>query len=153
MIRYDNRVVIVTGAGNGIGRAHAEVFSERGATVLVNDVDRDAADTVVEAIHRKGGRASGNYVSVVNGGEEIIARALSTFGRVDVLINNAGVGVVPIEGGVPIGEMSDSEWHRLLDIHLNGTFSCSRAACIRAHWERTPFCRADHADSGTILSS
>ena len=128
MIRFDDRVVIVTGAGNGIGRAHAEVFSERGAAVLVNDVNRNAADSVVEAIHRKGGRASSNYVSVVNGGEEIIASALSAFAKVDVLINNAGVGVMPIEGGVAIGEMSDSEWHRLLDIHLNGTFSCSRAA-------------------------
>lgn len=128
MLRYDDRVVIVTGAGNGIGKAHAQAFSERGAAVLVNDIDRNAADAVVEAINRSGGQAVGNTVSVVNGGEEIIASALSAFGKVDVLINNAGVGVVPVEGGVPFGDMRDSEWRRLLDIHLNGTFSCSRAA-------------------------
>ena len=120
--------MIVTGAGNGIGKAHARVFSKRGAAVLVNDVDRRAADSVVAAIERNGGQAVGNYDSVVGGGEEIVGSALDAFGKIDILINNAGVGVEPVEGGLPFGEMSDSEWHRLMDIHLNGTFSCSRAA-------------------------
>jgi len=127
MMRFDDRVVIVTGAGKGIGKAHAEVFSERGAVVLVNDIDRGAADAVVAEIAARGGDASANYDSVVSSGDKIVGAALDALGKIDVLINNAGVGVVPVEGGVPFCDMPDAQWQRLLNIHLNGTFSCSRA--------------------------
>ena len=104
-MRFDDRVVVVPGAGNGIGKAHAAAFSRRGAAVLVNDIDRIAADKLAAKINAEGGRAAAEYSSVVDGGDDIIGHALEEFGNIDVLINNAGIGVIPIEGGLPISEM------------------------------------------------
>jgi len=101
-IRFDGRVAIVTGAGAGLGRSYALEFAKRGAKVVVNDLggSRDgsgashsAADVVVDEIKALGGQAVANYDSVatVAGGEGIVKTAVDAFGKVDILINNAGI--------------------------------------------------------------
>ena len=99
MIRLDNRVAIVTGAGKGLGRAYALYLAQRGARVLVNNrrrtdsPERASADEVVEAIRMAGGEAVANYDSVEDplAGERMVQQALDVWGRIDVLVNNAGV--------------------------------------------------------------
>src|SRR4051812_36093100 len=98
----DEKVAIVTGAGNGIGRAHALLFASEGASVVVNDVggardgtgtDASAADAVVKEIEAAGGRAVASYASVATaeGAQSIVQLAVDTFGTADVLVNNAGI--------------------------------------------------------------
>ena len=126
---YDNRVIVVTGAGNGIGKAHALTFTRRGGSVVVNDINREAADSVVAEIHAAGGTAVASYDSVVDGADAIVELAVNTYGKIDVLVNNAGVGVGGENGaGFAVQDMGDQDWQRLMDVHLDGTFRCSRAA-------------------------
>jgi 3-hydroxyacyl-CoA dehydrogenase/3a,7a,12a-trihydroxy-5b-cholest-24-enoyl-CoA hydratase len=98
-LRFDGRVAIVTGAGNGLGRSHALLLASRGARVVVNDLggthtgggrSSAAADKVVEEIKALGGEATANYDSVEDGAK-IVQTALDAFGRVDIVINNAGI--------------------------------------------------------------
>lgn len=130
-LRFDGRVVIVTGAGAGLGRSHALLFASRGAKVVVNDLGGDAhgggkgnraADLVVEEIRAAGGEAVANYDSVENG-EAIVKTALDAFGTVDVVINNAG-----ILRDVSFAKMSREDWDLVLRVHLNGAMSVSHAA-------------------------
>jgi NAD(P)-dependent dehydrogenase (short-subunit alcohol dehydrogenase family) len=134
MIDFQDRVVIVTGAGGGLGRSHALAFAERGAAVVVNDLggsvtgeggDTRAADTVVSEIKAAGGAAAPNYSSVADpeGGEEIVQTALDEFGRVDVVVNNAGI--------LRDRSFAKMEWIDLkavLDVHLRGAFHVTRPA-------------------------
>lgn len=102
-LRYDGQVVVVTGAGNGLGKIYAKFFAARGAKVVVNDLggtfngkagsDAKVADVVVKEIKDAGGVAVANY-NAVQEGEKIIKTATDNFGRVDVVINNAGTSVL-----------------------------------------------------------
>ncbi len=134
MALFTNKVVIVTGAGNGLGRSHALAFAKEGAKVVVNDLGGDrsgggktnmAADKVVEEIKAAGGEAVGNYdsVSTVEGADRIVWSALAKFGRVDVLVNNAG-----ILRDKTLINMSEAEFNLVLDVHLKGTYFCMQAA-------------------------
>lgn len=134
MTLLDGKVALITGAGNGIGRATALLFAREGAQVLVNDVgsNRDgsgtatsAADAVVAEIRALGGSAVANYDDVAqeDGARAIINAAISNFGRVDVLLNNAG-----ILRDKTLLKMSREEWQAVLDVHLTGSFLCTRAA-------------------------
>ncbi len=132
----DGKVTVVTGAGNGIGRATALLFAREGASVVVNDLGglRDgtghaphAADAVVAEIRNFGGSAEVSYdtVATEEGAEAIVAKAVSTFGRIDVLLNNAGV-----LRDKTLLKMSLAEWQAVLDVHLTGTFLCTQAAAL-----------------------
>ena len=130
----DGKVTVITGAGNGIGRATALLFAREGARVLVNDLGggRDgsgavasAADAVVAEIVQAGGEAVASYDNVASkeGADAIIGKAVSAFGRVDVLVSNAG-----ILRDKTLLKMSLAEWQAVLDVHLTGSFLCTQAA-------------------------
>ncbi|RZF44785.1 hypothetical protein LSTR_LSTR000737 [Laodelphax striatellus] len=130
-LKFDDRVLVVTGAGAGLGRAYALLFAERGASVVVNDLggSRDgagkssnAADVVVNEIKSKGGKAVADYNSVVDG-DKIIQTALENFGRVDVVVNNAG-----ILRDKSFARISDTDWNLIFDVHVKGSFKTTQAA-------------------------
>ncbi|MFX0062978.1 MAG: SDR family NAD(P)-dependent oxidoreductase [Candidatus Hermodarchaeota archaeon] len=132
---FDGKVVVITGAGGGIGRSHALSFAQEGAKVVVNDLGTtpdgsgkgttSMADKVVEEIKQMGGVAVANYdtVATMEGGENILKIALENYGRVDILINNAG-----ILRDKTIIKMEEKNWDEVLNVHLKGTFACTRAA-------------------------
>src|SRR5579872_1394578 len=130
-LRYDGRVVIVTGAGNGLGRSHALLFASRGAKVVVNDLggghtgggkSSAAADKVVEEIKAAGGEAVANYDSVEDG-TKIVQSALDHFKRLDVVVNNAG-----ILRDVSFQKMTQEDWDLIYKVHVLGSFRVTHAA-------------------------
>ncbi len=137
-VRFDDRVAIVTGAGAGLGRAYALELAKRGAKIVVNDLGgaRDGsgegssapADKVVEEIKAAGGEAVASYDSVATpeGGEAVVQKAIDTFGRVDILINNAG-----ILRDRSMMKMDPAEWNAVLAVHLDGAYNVSRPAFIK----------------------
>jgi NAD(P)-dependent dehydrogenase (short-subunit alcohol dehydrogenase family) len=133
-IELSGRVAVVTGAGGGLGREHAIALAARGASVVVNDLggrldgsgaDASAAQLVVDDITANGGRAIADTHSVATpqGGEAIVRTALDAFGRVDIVINNAG-----IVRDKAFHNMPDESVDEVLAVHLRGAFSVTRAA-------------------------
>ncbi|KAI1405308.1 NAD(P)-binding protein [Hypoxylon fuscum] len=130
-LRFDDQVVVVTGAGGGLGKAYATFFASRGAKVVVNDLggslkgestSSKAADVVVDEIKAAGGQAVANYDSVENG-EKIIETAIKAFGRIDILLNNAG-----ILRDISFKNMTDQDWDLVIKVHVKGSYKCARAA-------------------------
>jgi len=123
--RFEGRVAIVTGAGRGIGRAIAERFASDGAAVAIADLGADTADDVARSIGSVGGRAIAVRTDVTSLGdaERLVALTVASFGRIDVLVNNAG-----ILRSTPAAEITPEEWHLVVDANLTGAFLCSRAA-------------------------
>ncbi|MGP9812156.1 SDR family NAD(P)-dependent oxidoreductase [Rhodopseudomonas sp. NSM] len=133
VIRFDGRVAIVTGAGNGLGRAHALGLAARGAKVVVNDFGgaRDgtggsmtAAETVVEEIRKAGGTAMADGADVSNYEQvqAMVAKATKEWGSVDLMVANAG-----ILRDKSFGKMELSDFQKVIDVHLAGTFYCCKA--------------------------
>ncbi|RJG10367.1 SDR family oxidoreductase [Pseudomonas cavernicola] len=130
-VRFEDKVVIVTGAGGGLGRAHALLFAKHGAKVVVNDLggsthgegaNASAADRVVAEIREAGGTAVANHDSVTDG-EKIVQNALDTFGRIDVVVNNAG-----ILRDKTFHKMEDADWELVYQVHVEGAYKVTRAA-------------------------
>jgi NAD(P)-dependent dehydrogenase (short-subunit alcohol dehydrogenase family) len=133
-LRFDNRVAVITGGGRGLGRAYALLLASRGAKVVVNDpgaslkgdgVDVGPAQEVVQTIKAAGGEAVANTDSVATpeGGKAIVQSALDHYGRVDILIHNAGA-----VRRAPLGEMTYEDFEFVLDVHLRGAFHVLRPA-------------------------
>ena len=125
------KVVVVTGAGKGIGEALARRFGDAGCRVIVNDVDSASATTVAAAIEADGGQASAAPADVSDAGQvdSIFDKALDEYGTVDVLVNNAGL-VGPM---LHFFEADEAWWRRIIDVNLTGHFlCCHRAAKIMA---------------------
>ena len=133
-LRFDEQVAVITGAGGGLGKQYALLLASRGARVVVNDIggsvtgegsNSEAADAAAAEIRDLGGEAIADSHSVTSpeGGEAIIDTALRAWGRVDILINNAG-----IVGDAPFEEMTADRFEPLLDVHLRGAFHVTRPA-------------------------
>jgi 3-hydroxyacyl-CoA dehydrogenase/3a,7a,12a-trihydroxy-5b-cholest-24-enoyl-CoA hydratase len=132
-LRFDGKVAIVTGAGNGLGKAYAILLGSRGAKVVVNDLGQSVkgegssagnhpADLVVAEIKKAGGEAVANYDSV-EFGDKIVKTAVDAFGTVDIVINNAG-----ILRDVSFQKMKDIDWDLIMLVHLKGAYSVTKAA-------------------------
>ena len=142
---FDGKVAVVTGAGGGLGRAHARLLAAEGAKVVVNDYGGDSsghrgsgamAIAVVDEIVAAGGEAVADSSDVALEGELVIRTALDVFGAVQLIVNNAG-----ISGGGTIESIRVEDFDRMLEIHLGGTIAVTRAA-----W---PFLRARRGMGGS----
>jgi len=133
-LRFDGRAAVVTGAGRGLGRAYAQLLASRGAKVVVNDpggslagdgVDADPAEQVVNEIVAAGGDAVASTESVAtpSGGDAIIQTALEHYGRIDILIHNAGN-----VRRASLKQMTDDDFNAVIDVHLGGAFHVVRPA-------------------------
>jgi len=155
-VRLEGKVALITGAGSGIGRAIATLFAEEGARVIVNDVNEKAARETVEALGAARSGARAIQADVADSGEvkAMFAEVEREFGSLDVLVNNAGIGsagtstadrdtlrdrsdarIMELLSGQGIQThwditqtMTDETWHRMIAVHLNGTFFCTREA-------------------------
>lgn len=135
-LSFDGKVAVITGAGGGLGRQHALLLAKRGALVVVNDLggsvdgtgsSESAAQKVVDEITAAGGEAVTNYDSVATpeGGEAIVKKAVDTFGRIDIVINNAG-----ILRDKTFHNMTPDLMNPVLDVHLKGAFHVTRPAWL-----------------------
>ena len=134
MGKLDGKVALVTGAGGGLGRAHAHLLASEGAAVVVNDLGgaRDGtggsasmADQVVSEIRAKGGKAAADYGSVADpaAAAKMVQVAVDSFGKLDILINNAG-----ILRDKSFKNMTDDQWDAVVNVHLRGTYLVTKAA-------------------------
>ena len=153
----DGKVAIVTGAGRGLGRSHAEALAAAGASVVVNDLgsglhgedgseSQAPADEVVAAIKTAGGNAVANYGNAASweDGEALVQCAIENFGRLDILVNNAGILRDRMSW-----KMAEAEWDAVLAVHLKGHFTATRAAI--AYWREQA--KAGEQIAGRIINT
>jgi NAD(P)-dependent dehydrogenase (short-subunit alcohol dehydrogenase family) len=141
--RLQGRAAVVTGAGRGIGRAIVELLAAEGAAVVVNDLgggvdgsgnSTKVADEVVDAVRSRGGRAVASYDDIGDfaAAERLIGTAVREFGRIDVLVNNAG-----ILRDRMLFNMTEEEWDAVVRVHLKGTFNCTRHAAVHMRQQKS----------------
>jgi NAD(P)-dependent dehydrogenase (short-subunit alcohol dehydrogenase family) len=126
--RLDGKVAIVTGGGRGLGLAYAQALAADGAAVVVNDVDVDVAQAAASSIQTGGGQAVA-HAGAIGGSDvadDLVRRAVTEFGRLDVLVTNAG-----ILRDTVLWKMTDEDFDAVISVHLRGTFTCVRAAAVR----------------------
>jgi NAD(P)-dependent dehydrogenase (short-subunit alcohol dehydrogenase family) len=148
------RVAIVTGAGRGIGRGEALLLAQEGAAVLINDFggssggeggEKGPADEVADEIKAAGGQAAANYGNIASfqTGEDLVKQAIDTFGRLDIVVNNAG-----ILRDRMVFNMSEEEWDAVIAVHLKGHFNLTRAACVVFRQQRSGVIVNTSSESG-----
>jgi len=142
----EGRVAIVTGAGRGIGREHALLFAAEGAHVVVNDVDREPAAAVVDEIEAAGGRAVANHddIATWDGGARIVEAAVTAFGDLHVLVNNAG-----FLRDRALVNMTEAEWDDVVRVHLKGHFAPTRFAA--SYWRERS--KQGHAIQASVINT
>ncbi|KAJ7127053.1 peroxisomal hydratase-dehydrogenase-epimerase [Mycena epipterygia] len=142
-LSFKGHTVVVTGAGGGLGKTYSLLFASRGANIVVNDFNSEAAQKVVDQIVKAGGKAVTNTSSATDG-EAVIKSALDAFGGVTILINNAGI--LRDKG---FKNMSDKEWDQIMEVHLKGAFACTKAAW--PHFRKQKFGRVLNTASAAGL--
>ncbi|MEX1255880.1 MAG: SDR family NAD(P)-dependent oxidoreductase [Dehalococcoidia bacterium] len=152
--RLKGRVAIVTGGGRGIGRGEALLLAQEGAAVIINDFGGSAAgegeqkgpaDEVADEIKAMGGRAAANYgnIAAFQTGEDLVKQAVDAFGRLDIVVNNAG-----ILRDRMVFNMSEEEWDSVIAVHLKGHFNLTRAACVVFRQQRSGVIVNTSSESG-----
>ncbi|MCZ4081907.1 SDR family oxidoreductase [Streptomyces antarcticus] len=128
------KVAVVTGSGRGLGLGYARALAAAGAAVIVNDVDQDTVDAAVATIRSEGGTAAGVVAAVGDSAaaQELVEAAVREFGRLDVLVTNAGI----LRDRV-LWKMTDDDFDDVVRVHLRGTFTCARAAAVRMREQGT----------------
>ncbi|MFV0137853.1 SDR family oxidoreductase [Streptomyces sp. HMX87] len=128
------KVAVVTGSGRGLGLGYAQALAAAGAAVVINDVDGDLVDAAVSAVTSAGGRATGVVAAVgdTDAAERLVGTAVREFGRLDVLVTNAGI----LRDRV-LWKMTDDDFDAVVRVHLRGTFTCARAAAVRMREQGT----------------
>ncbi|KAJ7034987.1 peroxisomal hydratase-dehydrogenase-epimerase [Mycena alexandri] len=142
-LSFKGHTVVITGAGGGLGKTYSLLFASRGANVVVNDFNAQAAQKVVDRIVQAGGKAVTNTSSATDG-EAVIKSALDAFGGVTILINNAGI--LRDKG---FKNMSDKEWDQIMEVHLKGAFACTKA--VWPHFRKQKFGRVLNTASAAGL--
>jgi 3-oxoacyl-[acyl-carrier protein] reductase len=137
----DGKAAVVTGSGRGIGKGHAIQFAKNGASVVVNDIDKDVAEEVVSEIKALGGKAISNTDSVGEkaGADAMVAACVKEFGKIDIMMANAGIA-----RDRTFLKMSEEEFDLVMNIHVKGTFLCHQAAALQMKEQGT---------GGTLLST
>lgn len=122
-MNFQGKVVLITGAGSGIGKKAAIMFAERGAKVAINDISEEKGKETVELIKGRGGEAAFIFGDVAKDAEQIVKKTVETFGRLDILVNNAGI--------VPYGnieETSEEDFDKTIAVNVKGPFLLSKYA-------------------------
>ncbi|KAF5016203.1 hypothetical protein F66182_12191 [Fusarium sp. NRRL 66182] len=122
-ISYNGKVVVITGAGGNLGASYSRFFGKLGANVLVNDFNRENAEKVVAEINNQGGKAVANCDSVVEAADSVVEAAICHFGRIDVLVNNAGF----LQDQTFL-KLTEDKWDAVMLVHLQGTYAMAKAA-------------------------
>ncbi|RKU09812.1 short-chain dehydrogenase [Candidatus Poribacteria bacterium] len=124
-MRLKDKVAIITGAASGIGKATAKLFAEHGAKVVVADIDKDGGNQTVAKIHNAGNEAIyvQTDVTIKADTEQMVAQTVKTYGKLDILFNNAGIAM-----RLPVAELPEDDWHHCLNVNLTGVFLCAKAA-------------------------
>jgi NAD(P)-dependent dehydrogenase (short-subunit alcohol dehydrogenase family) len=127
-MNLEGKVAVVTGSGRGIGRAYARALAQAGCAVVINDVDGDVAETTVKELTDGGARAVAEVVPVggTEAAERLVARAVESFGGIDIMCTNAGI----LRDRV-LWKMTDDDFDSVIETHMRGTFTCARAAAVR----------------------
>ena len=144
-IELNGRIAVISGGANGIGYATARTFARAGAKVIVWDFAEEAGAAAIASLKDEGGQAMFHKVNVASQAdvEVAVGAAITQFGRIDILINNAGIvrdaQLVKVKGGEVIGKLSESDWDTVIDVNLKGVFNCTRAVApymIQQHYGR-----------------
>jgi NAD(P)-dependent dehydrogenase (short-subunit alcohol dehydrogenase family) len=120
-MRLKDKIAIVTGAGSGIGRATAMLFAREGAQLVLNDIDQESLDKVAAQVGKDRNRTVAGNIAKEDTARRLAEEAIAAFGRIDVLVNNAGIHFLK-----DVTEMSVEEWDRLMDINLKSMFLCCK---------------------------
>lgn len=125
IVRLKDKVAIITGAASGIGKATAKLFAEHGAKVVVADIDKDGGNQTVAKIHNAGNEAIyvQTDVTIKADTAQMVAQTVKTYGKLDILFNNAGIAM-----RLPVAELPEDDWHRCLNVNLTGVFLYAKAA-------------------------
>jgi len=125
MKNLNDKVILITGAGKGSGRTLAKSLAEHGATIAANDISPINVEEVVDEINKQGGRAKAYIEDVAKkvGAQHLVKQVEDEFGRIDILINHASV-----EPHVPLLDMDEWDWHRVMDVNLTGAFLMTQSA-------------------------
>jgi len=149
--RVAGRVAVVTGGGHGIGKAYARALAQEGASVVIAEIDGDAAKTVADVLVQEGAKAIAVKTDVSDwaSAQAMAARAVEAFGRIDILVNNAAIFATVPMSRAPFDQIDPTEWDRMMTVNLKGTWLACRAVVPQMRKQR--YGKIINISSGTAL--